>query len=80
MPFILEDVMVLLQTHIMETAPYKILLERPFDTITKSTIINDQEGNQTISIMCPNIGTRAVILTYKWETSPRRPETLVHFQ
>jgi len=40
-PFMLGDVTVLLQVHIMETAPYKILLGRPFDTITESTIIND---------------------------------------
>jgi len=72
--------MVLLQVHLMEIAPYKILLGRPFDTITESTIINDQEENQTISITCPNTGTRAVILTYKQRTLPRRPETLVHFQ
>ena len=39
--FILEDVTVLLQVHIMEIALYKILLERPFDAITESTIIND---------------------------------------
>jgi len=40
-PFTLGDVTVLLQAHIMETAPYKILLGRPFDTITESTIVND---------------------------------------
>jgi len=39
--FTLRDVTVLLQAHIIETAPYKILLGRPFDTITKSTIVND---------------------------------------
>jgi len=40
-PFTLGDVTVLLQVHIIEMAPYKILLERPFDTITESTIVND---------------------------------------
>jgi len=78
-PFTLGDVTVLLQAHIMETAPYKILLGRPFDTITKSTIVNDREGNQTINITCPNTGTRAVIPTYKRGSLPRKPETLVHF-
>jgi len=77
--FMLGDVTVLLQAHIMETAPYKILLGRLFDTITESTIINDQEGNQTINITCSNTGTRAVIPTYKQESLPRKPETLVHF-
>ena len=73
-PFTLEDVTVLLQAHIMETALYKILLERPFDTITESTIINDREGNQTINITCPNTETRAAILTYKQGLLPRKPE------
>jgi len=44
---------------------YKILLERLFDTILESTIINDQEGNQTINITCPNTGMRVAIPTYK---------------
>ena len=78
-PFTLGDVTVLLQAHIMETAPYKILLGRPFDTITESTIVNDREGNQTINITCPNTGTRAAIPTYKRGSLPRKPETLVHF-
>ena len=79
-PFTLGDVTVLLQAHVMETALYKILLGRPFDTITESTIINDREGNQTISITCPNTGTRAAIPIYKQGTLSRRPETLAHFQ
>jgi len=77
--FTLGDVTVLLQAHIMETAPYKILLGRPFDTITESMIVNDREGNQTINITCPNTGTRAAIPTYKRGSLPRKPETLAHF-
>jgi len=45
MPFTLGDVTVLLQAHVMNVAPYKILLGRPFDTITESMIVNDREGN-----------------------------------
>jgi len=78
-PFMLGDVTVLLQAHIMETAPYKILLGRPFDTITESTIVNDREGNQTINIIYPNTGTRAAIPTYKRGSLPRKPETLAYF-
>ena len=77
--FTLGDVTVLLQVHIIETAPYKILLGRLFDAITESTIVNDREGNQTINITCPNTRTRATILTYKQGSLPRKPETLVHF-
>ena len=39
-PFTLGDVTVLLQAHVMDVALYKILLGRPFDTITESTITN----------------------------------------
>jgi len=77
--FTLGDVTVLLQVHIIETAPYKILLGRLFDAITESMIVNDREGNQTINITCPNTRTRATILTYKRGSLPRKPETLVHF-
>jgi len=79
-PFTLGDITVLLQAHIMDVAPYKILLGRPFDTITESTIVNDCEGNQTINIMCPNTGTRAAIPTYKRGLLPKKPEFLAHFQ
>jgi len=64
-PFTLGDIIMLLQVHIIEIALYKILLGRPFDAITKSMIVNDQEGNQTINITCPNTGMRAAIPTYK---------------
>jgi len=74
--FTLGDVIVLLQAHIMEIAPYKILLGRLFDAITESTIVNNREGNQTINITCPNTGMRAVIPIYKRGLLPRKPETV----
>ena len=80
MPFTLGDMTVLLQAHVIDVAPYKILLERLFDTITESTIVNDREGNQTINITCLNTGARAAIPTYKWELLSRKLESLVHFQ
>ena len=70
----------LLQAHIMDVTPYKILLGRLFDTITESTIVNDYDGNQTINITCPNTGTRATIPMYKQGLLPRKPESLAHFQ
>ena len=78
--FILGDMTVLLQAYLMDVAPYKILLGRPFDTITESTIVNNCKGNQTINIMCPNTGARVVIPTYKQGLLPRKPEFLAHFQ
>jgi len=69
-PFTLGNVTVLLQAHIMKTTQYKILLERPFDAITKSTIVNDREGNQMINITCPHTGMRTAIPTYKKGSLP----------
>jgi len=79
-PFTLGDMTVLLQAHVMDVAPYKILLGRLFDTITESTIINDCEGNQTMNITCLNTRARAAIPTYKRGLLPRKLESLAHFQ
>jgi len=78
-PFTLGDITVPLQAHVIDMAPYKILLGRPFDTITESMIINDCEGNQTINITCLNMGARAAIPTYKQGSLSRKPESLAHF-
>jgi len=63
--FTLGGVTVLLQVHIMEEAPYTVLMGRSFDSITESRIINDREGNQTVCIICPNTGATVTIPTYK---------------
>jgi len=44
-PFILEEVTVLLQVYIIEKTPYQILLRQSFDTITKIQVVNDKERN-----------------------------------
>ena len=78
-PFTLGGVTVLLQIHVMDTAPYTVLLGWPFDTITESRIVNDKEGNQTVCITCPNTGTKVAIPTYKRGESLRKVENLVNF-
>jgi len=71
--------MVLLQVHIMEEAPCTVLIGRPFDSITESRIINDQEGNQTVCITCPNTGAMVIIPTYKRGALPKRVDSLANF-
>ena len=78
-PFTLGGVMVLLQIHVMDTAPYTVLLGWPFDTITESRIVNDKEGNQTVCITCPNTGTKVAIPTYKRGELPWKVENLANF-
>ncbi|KXN89045.1 hypothetical protein AN958_06396 [Leucoagaricus sp. SymC.cos] len=50
------NVTIHLQVHVIEQAPYRVLLGRPFDVITESQIINSTEGHQFISITDPNTG------------------------
>jgi hypothetical protein len=64
-PFTFGNVTVLLQVHVMEYAPYQVLLGRLFDTVTKSQVTNDQEDNQFINITCPNTGNRVSLPTYQ---------------
>jgi len=78
-PFTLGGVTVLLQVHVMDAAPYTVLLGRPFDIIIESRIVNDKEGNQTVCITCPNTGTKVVIPTYKRGELPWKVENLVNF-
>jgi len=78
-PFTLGGVTVLLQVHVMDTAPYTVLLGQLFDTITESRIVNDKEGNQTVCITCPNTGTKVAIPTYKRGELPRKVENLANF-
>ncbi|KXN91871.1 hypothetical protein AN958_11626 [Leucoagaricus sp. SymC.cos] len=42
-PFNFENVTIYLQVHVMEQAPYRVLLGRPFDVITESQITNSTE-------------------------------------
>ena len=69
----------LLQIHVMNTASYIVLLERPFDTITESWIVNDKEGNQTVCITCPNTENKVAIPMYKRGELPRKVENLANF-
>jgi len=78
-PFTLEGVMVLLQVHIMEKAPYTVLMGCSFDSIIESRIINDREGNQTVCITCPNTRVMVTIPTYKRGALPRRVDGLANF-
>jgi len=64
-PFTLKRVTVLLQVHVIDVAPYTVLLGQPFDIITESRIVNNKEGNKIVYITCPNTGAKIAIPTYK---------------
>jgi len=77
--FTLGGVTVLLQIYVIDTVPYIVLLGQPFDTIIKSRIVNNKEGNQTVCIICLNTGNKVAILTYKRGELPRKVENLANF-
>jgi hypothetical protein len=52
------------QIHIIRNPAYDILLGRPFDVLTGSTIHNYTDGNQTITINCPNSKYTSTIPTF----------------
>lgn len=64
-PFACGSITVYLQLHIMSNPAYKVLLGRPFDTITESWIKNQRNGNQTLTLTDPNTGERCVMDTYE---------------
>ncbi len=53
-PFLFGDITVYLQVHIIKDPAYDVLLGRPFDALTTSTVYNMADGGQTIKIQDPN--------------------------
>ncbi|KAK1217758.1 hypothetical protein PQX77_019585 [Marasmius sp. AFHP31] len=77
-PFRFGDLTFFLQLHILDGAPYKVLLGRPFDVLSESSINNYADGYQELTIKCPNSGQRSTIGTYPRgqgkKTVPRKTE------
>ncbi|KXN85531.1 hypothetical protein AN958_11172 [Leucoagaricus sp. SymC.cos] len=73
-PFNFGNVTIHLQVHVMEQAPYRVLLGRPFDVITESGITNSTEGHQFIGITDPNTGECASLSTYPQGCLPHMQE------
>ena len=62
-PFVVGDITIYLQVHILCNPAYNILLGRPFNVLTQSIVRNFADENQTITIIDPNTGRKATILT-----------------
>ena len=71
-PFTFGDLTVLLQVHIINKPSYKILLGRPFDALTRSTIQNERDGSQMVTITDPASDIRIVLPTYPRNQGPPR--------
>ena len=60
-PFVVGDITVYLQVHILRNLAHDILLGRPFDDLTQSIVRNFTNKNQTITIIDLNTGRKAII-------------------
>ena len=64
-PFVFGPITVYLQVHVIEKVAYKVLLGRPFDTITESVVKNSKDGNQSLTLTDMNTGQRCVMNTHE---------------
>jgi hypothetical protein len=60
-PFLVGDITLYLQVHILCLPTYDILLGQPFDILTQSVVCNYCNENQTITIKDPNSGKSTTI-------------------
>jgi hypothetical protein len=64
-PFVFGPITVYLQVHVIGRAAYKVLLGRPFDTITESEVKNSRDGSQSLTLTDLNTGERCVMHTHE---------------
>jgi hypothetical protein len=62
-PFVVGEITLYLQVHVLRALAYDILLGRPFDVLTQSVVHNFADENQTVTILDPNTGRKATIPT-----------------
>ena len=62
-PFLVGDIVLYLQVHVLRAPAYDILLGRPFDVLTQSVVRNFSDENQTVTILDPNTGCKATVPT-----------------
>jgi hypothetical protein len=62
-PFLVREITLYLQVHVLHALAYNILLGQPFDILTQSVVHNFADKNQTITILDPNTGQKATIPT-----------------
>ena len=70
-PFVFGNIVVYLQVHIINKPAYKILLGRPFDSVTESLVKNEKDGSQTLILTDPNTGERSAMQTYERGKQPK---------
>jgi hypothetical protein len=69
-PFLVGDLTLYMQVHVIRNPAYDILLGRPFDVLTESVVRNFRNEDQTITIHDPN-SDRVVTLPTTSRGPPR---------
>jgi len=59
-----------LQVHIFENPPYRVLLGRPFSTLTYSTVKTHSDGSSEVTMTDPNTKVVATVPTYERGVGP----------
>ncbi|KNZ76593.1 hypothetical protein J132_09336 [Termitomyces sp. J132] len=70
-PCTISDITVYLQIHVLQSPAYNILLGRPFDVLTRSTINTLSNIKTTITITDPNTGQQCTIPTFPHSKSKK---------
>jgi hypothetical protein len=65
-PCKINSITLYIQIHIIRSPAYNILLGRPFDVLTESTVKNFPNEDQTITIVDPNTKRSVTIPTLPW--------------
>lgn len=63
-PFKFGQLTIYLQVHVQNRAPYMLLLGRPFDVVTESSLKTFANGDAEVTITDPNTGNQCVLPTY----------------
>ncbi|KAJ7667177.1 hypothetical protein B0H17DRAFT_868268, partial [Mycena rosella] len=58
------EITVYLQVHMIGGPAYKVLLGRPFEILTESTVQNHPDGSQALTMKDPNTGKRCMMPTH----------------
>jgi hypothetical protein len=68
--FAMGGIAVFLQVHILANPPYRVLLGRPFETITGCDAKNHMNGSSELTLTDPNTKKTAVLPTYERGVGP----------
>ncbi|ESK80929.1 hypothetical protein Moror_15879 [Moniliophthora roreri MCA 2997] len=63
-PFKFGEIVLYLQVHIVNGAPYQVLLGQPFDTLANTKVLNNGEDTE-LELMCPNTKWRVTLPMFK---------------